>query len=55
VPGDLISDQRGVVTVEYALVLALVSVGASLALLGVGALLVQLFHFQQTLLLLPFP
>ena len=34
---------------------SLVAVGAALAVIGLGALLVQLFHYQQTLILLPVP
>jgi Flp pilus assembly pilin Flp len=48
-------DARGVATVEYVIVLALVSVGASLSVIALGARLVELFRFQQALLLLPFP
>jgi Flp pilus assembly pilin Flp len=48
-------DLRGAATVEYVIVLVLVSAGAALALVGLGALLLELFRFQQALLLLPFP
>ena len=41
--------------VEYGIVLALVSVAAVLALIRAGLVLLQLFHYQQALLLLPFP
>jgi Flp pilus assembly pilin Flp len=51
----LLSDQRGGVMVEYGIVLSLVSVGAVLALIRAGLLLLQLFRYQQSLLLLPFP
>ncbi len=51
----LLRDQRGAVTVEYTVVLGLVAVGASVAVIGLGALLLQLFQFQQAVLLLPFP
>lgn len=46
---------RGAATLEYVIVLALVSVGASLSVLALGGLLLDLFRFQQALLLLPFP
>lgn len=48
-------DQRGTVTVEYAIVLALLSTGACLAIAALAALFVRLFSFQQALLGLPFP
>jgi hypothetical protein len=50
---SLHGDARGVVSVEYAIVLCLVSAGAALAVIGLGALLLRLFHYQQALLLLP--
>ena len=40
---------------EYGIVLSLVSVGAVCALVRVGVLLLQLFRYQQALLVLPFP
>lgn len=48
-------DDRGVVTVEYVVVLAMVSVGAVAALAGLGLPLLNLFFYQQAVLLLPFP
>ena len=48
-------DERGLTTVEYVIVLVLVSVGASIAVIGLGALLLELFLYQRSLLLLPFP
>lgn len=42
-------------TVEYVVVLALVTVGVVFALIGLGAPLLQLYRFQQTVVLLPFP
>jgi Flp pilus assembly pilin Flp len=51
----LLRDTRGTVMVEYVIVLALVSVGASLALIGLGTELLQLFRYQEAVLLLPFP
>jgi hypothetical protein len=51
----LLPDTRGTVMVEYVIVLALVSVGASLALIALGSLLLGLFDYQQAVLVLPFP
>jgi hypothetical protein len=51
----MFSDQRGVVTVEYVIALSLVSVGASLAVIALGGVLLDLFRYQQALLVLPFP
>ena len=51
----LVRDERGVVTVEYVIVLALVSVGAAIALIALGTLLLELFLYQRSLLLLPLP
>ncbi|MDD9934861.1 MAG: hypothetical protein OXT09_14725 [Myxococcales bacterium] len=52
---SLLRDQRGAVTVEYTVVLGLAAIGAAVAVIGLGALLLQLFQFQQAVLLLPFP
>jgi hypothetical protein len=43
------------VTVEYAVVLALLSIGACLAIATLAALMVRLFAYQQALIGLPFP
>ena len=51
----LARDQRGSVFVEYAIVLVLLALGASLALIGVGIQLLLLFRCQQALLLMPMP
>jgi hypothetical protein len=51
----MLFDERGVATVEYVIVLCLVSVGASLAVIALGRLLLALFLYQQAVLLLPFP
>lgn len=51
----LLGDQRGAATVEYVIVLALVTIGASLAIVGLGLLLLELYLFQQSVLLLPLP
>jgi Flp pilus assembly pilin Flp len=48
-------DERGAATVEYVIVLALVSAGASLAVIALGSLLLDLFRFQQAVVLSPFP
>jgi Flp pilus assembly pilin Flp len=48
-------DERGTVTVEYAIVLALLSVGACVAIATLAALLMRLFSYQQALIALPFP
>lgn len=51
----LLRSTRGAVFVEYALVLALVSVGASLAVIALGLRLYLLFRAQQSILLSPVP
>jgi Flp pilus assembly pilin Flp len=51
----LLCDTRGTAMVEYVIVLSLVSVGAALAIIGLGSLLLGLFSYQQAMLLLPFP
>jgi Flp pilus assembly pilin Flp len=51
----VLRDARGVATVEYVIVLALVSTGASLAVIALGSLLLDLFRFQHALLLSPLP
>jgi Flp pilus assembly pilin Flp len=48
-------DERGTVTVEYAVLLALFSVGACVAIATLAALLLRLFLYQQALIALPFP
>jgi hypothetical protein len=42
-------------TVEYVIVLALLSVGACTAIATLAALLIRLFAFQHALIALPFP
>lgn len=49
------TDTSGSVFVEYVVVLSLVSVGAVTALVALGAPLLNLFLYQQAVLLLPFP
>lgn len=48
-------DERGTITVEYAILLALLSVGACVAIATLAALLMRLFSYQQALIALPFP
>jgi Flp pilus assembly pilin Flp len=50
-----LADERGSVTVEYALLLCLVVVGCSLAVIGLGAPLVGLFEAEDLWLLLAVP
>jgi Flp pilus assembly pilin Flp len=52
---SLVSDSRGTVMVEYVIVLCLVAVGAAVAIIALGTLLLELFRYQQALLVLPFP
>jgi len=49
------ADDRGSVTVEYTVLLVVVAVGCSLAVVGLGAPLVQMFVTLEAWLLLPFP
>ena len=48
-------DTRGAATVEYVIVLALASAGASFAVIALGSRLLDLFRFQHALLLSPLP
>lgn len=48
-------DERGTVTVEYAVLLGLVAMGCSLAVIGLGAPLVRLFVAQELWILLAVP
>ena len=50
-----LDDERGGVTLEYALLLSLVAVGLSAAVVAVGRALVVSFVARETWLLLPFP
>jgi hypothetical protein len=47
--------ERGSVVVEYALALVLCTIGAVVALIAAGGLLLRLFLIQRALLMLPFP
>ena len=49
------TDTAGSVTVEYVVVLSLVSVGVVAALAALGVPLLNLYLYQQAVLLLPFP
>jgi Flp pilus assembly pilin Flp len=51
----LLRDQRGAVFVEYAIVLSLLSLGASLAVIALGSRLLELYRAQQAILLTPMP
>jgi Flp pilus assembly pilin Flp len=51
----LASDERGTVHAEYVIVLSLVAVGVAAATVLAGALLFQVFLYQERLLLLPVP
>lgn len=48
-------DDRGTVTVEYVMVLALVALGCVPPLVLASRALLDLFLYQRSLLLLPFP
>ena len=48
-------DQRGTVTVEYVIVLVLLSVGVCTAIATLATLLLRLFSFQHAMIALPFP
>lgn len=49
------SRQRGVVTVEYVVLLSTVAVGLTLAVIALGVPLVRMYLEQTALLGLPFP
>lgn len=51
----LVSDTRGTVTVEYIVLLCLVSIGCVGAMIGLGAPLVQMFMAQEVWLSLGVP
>jgi hypothetical protein len=48
-------DDRGVASVEYVMGLALVSVGACVALMSVGSSMLRFVHVVRSVLLLPVP
>lgn len=49
------SCDRGAVTVEYAVLLAVVSMGCVLAIIGLGVPLVRVYQASQAWLMLPVP
>jgi hypothetical protein len=49
------SDDQGLVYAEYLIVLTLVSLGVMGALVALGVPLLNLFLYQQAVVLLPFP
>jgi Flp pilus assembly pilin Flp len=51
----LLRDRRGTVTVEYVVVLTLVSLGVVAALAGLGVPLVRTYLSQTAYLITPFP
>jgi Flp pilus assembly pilin Flp len=51
----LYRDTRGIASVEYVIVLSLVSVGAALAVIALGPRLLELFLLQRSILLSPIP
>ena len=53
--GALAHAEQGTATVEYAIVLSLVSLGAALAIAAMGVPLLELFRSQQAALLCPVP
>lgn len=54
-PEGLLRDRRGTVTVEYVVVLTLVSLGMVAALAGLGVPLVRTYLSQTAWLIAPFP
>ena len=51
----LFQDNSGTVPLEYVVVLTLVSLGLVSAIAALGLPLLDLFYYQQTLVLMPFP
>lgn len=52
---SLRGDDRGAVTVEYVVLLALVTMGAATAVVGLGIPLLQLYRYTHDLLAMPLP
>jgi Flp pilus assembly pilin Flp len=50
-----LGDDRGSVSVEYTVLLCLVSLGCAAAVVALGPALVGTYELRLTLLLLPFP
>jgi hypothetical protein len=55
VAASLYVDSRGTASVEYVVVLCLVSVGAAVAVIALGPPLLELFLIQRSILLSPIP
>ena len=51
----LCGDSRGSITVEYAVLLAMVAVGCALAIAGLGVPLFRMYLAHRAWLLLPMP
>jgi len=51
----VLRDERGSVTVEYTVILALVAIGLAFAVASLGPALVRAYVARETWLLLPFP
>ena len=49
------ANERGSVTVEYAVLLSLVSIGCVFAIIGLGVPLVRMYQANQAWLMLPIP
>ncbi|HEX2880383.1 MAG TPA: hypothetical protein VHO25_12700 [Polyangiaceae bacterium] len=54
-PKELLRDRRGTVTVEYVVVLTLVSLGVVVAMAGLGVPLVRTYLSQTAWLIAPLP
>jgi Flp pilus assembly pilin Flp len=50
-----LTDNRGSIMVEYAVLLTLVAIGLALAMVSLGVPLVRMYLNQRTVLMLPFP
>lgn len=54
-PASLYTDTRAVAYVEYVTLLAVVTLGAAIAIFAVGAPLLTTYRYAQLLLSMPFP
>jgi Flp pilus assembly pilin Flp len=52
---ELLGDVRGTATIEYVIILVLVTIGAAFAIVAIGPSLVELFRVRVLWLSLPFP
>jgi len=52
---ELLRDSRGTATIEYVILLVLVTLGATFAIVAIGPSLVELFRVRVFWLSLPFP